>query len=120
MLKSILIIEPNFKLQQPYQLLSSDLFAVTRVTNQSQAAALLEKESFDLIMLSCSFSASKSLNLLTMLNQHQRKQITPLILVVDLSKRYSLVLGTTWAKQLSIVHSQTKQAELNTTLSRFL
>ena len=118
--KSILIIEPNSKLQQPYQLLSADLFEVKRVTNQSQAMALLEKESFDLFMLSCSFSATKSLNLLTMLNHYQRDKITPLIMVIDLSKRYSLVLGTTWAKQLGIINSDTKQAELNATLSRFL
>ncbi len=120
MTSQLLIVEPNRKLQQPFAAIDPKQWTVTRVANLAALELALGQQQFDVVMLSCSFSAQKSLAILQLLNQQQLKRAVALVLVVDLNQRYSLVLGTKWAKQIGILSSESTAAEVNTTLARFL
>lgn len=118
--KSILIVEPNSDLEKPYSFLDQKIFQITRVNNSLTASYELQKSSFDLVFLSCSFSNKKILNFLESLKLAGNTKIIPLILVVDLSQPYSIVPGLTWNNQLSLLSSISSDKELQTNLSKLL
>ncbi len=118
--KSILIVEPNSDLEKPYSFLDQKTFKVTRASNSLTASYELQKQNFDLVFLSCSFSNKKILNFLESLKLAGSNQIIPLILVVDLSQPYSIVPGLTWNNQLSLLNSISSDKELQIALSKLL
>lgn len=118
--KSILIVEPNLKQSKPYSLLDQKIFKLTKVTNVLAANAELQKENFDLVFLSCSFSNKKLLSFLESLKQASKSKIIPLILVVDLSQPYSIVPGISWDNKIGLLSSQSAEKELTANLARLL
>jgi len=118
--KSILIIEPNLKQSKPYSLLDQKIFKLTSVSNCLAANAELQKENFDLVFLSCSFSNKKLLSFLESLKQASKKEIIPLILVVDLGQPYSIVPGISWDNKIGLLSSQSSEKELAANLARLL
>jgi DNA-binding response OmpR family regulator len=118
--KSILIVEPNSDLEKPYFFLDQKIFQITRVSNSLTASYELQKQSFDLVFLSCSFSNKKILNFLESLKLAGNTKIIPLVLVVDLSQPYSIVPGLNWNNQLSLLSSISSDKELQTNLSKLL
>lgn len=116
---SILIVEPNQSLERPYAFLPKSA-KVTRQSNSVAAAALLQQQTFDLVFLSCSFSAKKLLHFLDELKAANKTGITPLALVVDLHKPFSLVPGLTWDKQLCLLSSASTARELELALAQLL
>lgn len=119
-LKSILIVEPNSDLEKPYSFLDQKKFQITRVNNSLTASYELQKQNFDLVFLSCSFSNKKILNFLESLKLAGNTRIIPLILVVDLSQPYSIVPGLTWNNQLSLLSSISSEKEMQISLSKLL
>ena len=118
--KSILIVEPNLDQKKPYSFLDLKTFKITRVNNSLDAAYELQKQSFDLVFLSCSFSNKKILNFLESLKEASSTKIIPLILVVDLSQPYSIVPGLNWNKQLSLLSSFSSEKELRAAIDQLL
>lgn len=118
-LPSILIVEPNQNLARPYSFLPAEA-QVTRLSNSLAAATLLKEQNFDLVFLSCSFSAKKLLHLLDELKAASKTAIMPLVFVVDLSKPFSIVPGLTWDKNLCLLSSSSTARELELALSRLL
>lgn len=118
--KSILIVEPNLDQKKPYSFIDPKTFKITRVNNSLDAAYELQKQSFDLVFLSCSFSNKKILNFLESLKEASSTKIIPLILVVDLNQPYSIVPGLTWNKQLSLLSSSSSEKELHAALDQLL
>lgn len=118
--KSILIVEPNLDQKKPYSFLDLKTFKITRINNSFDAAYELQKQNFDLVFLSCSFSNKKILNFLESLKEASSTKIIPLILVVDFSQPYSIVPGLTWNKQLGLLSSISSEKELRTALDQLL
>lgn len=118
--KSILIVEPNPHLDRPYSLLDSRAFQVARISNPLTAGFELQKQAFDLVLLSCSFSHKKLLHFLDSLKEADKTKIIPLILVVDFSKPYSLIPGLTWDGKLGLLSSLSGAKELNLQLAKLL
>jgi DNA-binding response OmpR family regulator len=116
---SILIVEPNLTLVRPYAFLPTKA-QVTRLSNSVAAAALLQEQSFDLVFLSCSFSSKKLLHFLDELKETSKAVITPLVLMVDLSKPFSIVPGLTWDKRLRLLSSSATARELELALTHLL
>ena len=117
---AILIVEPNVGLQRPYIFLDAKSFVATRVNDVFSASLELQKQSFNLIFLSCSFSNKKILNFLETVKQASKSQIIPLLLVVDLSQPYSIVPGLTWDQKIALLSSQTSKTELEAIVHRLL
>ena len=118
--KSILIIEPHLQQRKPYSLLDQKIFKLTMVSNCLVANAELQKENFDLVFLSCSFSNKKLLIFLESLKQASKNKIIPLILVVDLNQPYSIVPGISWDNKISLLSSQSSAKELVASLTKLL
>lgn len=117
--QSILIVEPNLQLVKPYSFLDKNVYEITRVNNIIDATAKLKKQNFTLVFLSCSFSNKKLINFLESLKEASRKEIIPLILLVDLNQAFSIVPGLNWNQQFALLSSNSSKKELTTTLSRF-
>ncbi len=115
-LNSVLIVEPNQNLVRPYSFLPPDS-VVTRLTNTVAASEFLRQSSVDLVLLSCSFSSKKLLHFLEDLKLASSERIVPLILVVDLTKPYSIVPGLTWDKKLGLLSSNSTVRELELQLA---
>lgn len=118
--KSILIVEPNLDLEKPYSFLDQKLFKVTRVSDVLTASDELQKQDFSLVFLSCSFSNKKLLNFFEALKLASKKQIMPLLLVVDLNQPYSIVPGLNWDQKIALLSSQSAEEELVNILRRLL
>ena len=118
--KSILIVEPNLNQEKPYSFLDPKTFKITRVNNSLDAAYELQKQSFVLVFLSCSFSNKKIINFLESLKEASNTKIIPLVLVVDLSQPYSIVPGLTWNNQLSLLSSLSSEKGLRAALDQLL
>jgi len=116
---SILIVEPNQNLARPYSFLPTEA-KVARLSNSIAAATLLKEQNFDLVFLSCSFSAKKLLHFLDELKAASKTAIVPLVFVVDLSKPFSIIPGLTWDKNLCLLSSNSTARELELALSRLL
>lgn len=117
---TILIVEPNLDLQKPYAFLDSKTFKITRVSSVLTASDELQKQDFSLVFLSCNFSNKKILNFLESLKLASKKQIIPLLLVVDLNQPYSIVPGLNWDQKIAVLSSQSAEEELATILHRLL
>lgn len=117
---SILIVEPNVDLEKPYIFLDPNTFQITKVSNTLTASEELQKQDFNLVFLSCSFSNKKILNFLEALKLASKKQILPLILVVDLNQSYSIVPGLKWDQKIAILSSASTTEELQSVLRRLL
>lgn len=118
--RSILIVEPNLDLEKPYAFLDPKVFMITRVSNVLAASDESQKQDFNLVFLSCSFSNKKILNFLESLKQISKKQVIPLLLVVDLNQPYSIVPGLTWDQKIAVLSSQSLEEELLAHLHRLL
>ncbi len=118
--KSILIIEPNSNLDQPYAFFDKKIFELTRCSNPNLAREYLGQKKFSLVCLSCSFSNKKMLNLLELIKDASQTSIIPIILVVDLQKPYSIVPGLTWNGQLAVLSSVSTNQDLQLQLSKLL
>ena len=119
-LSSILIIEPNLDLKKPYCFIDQKIFFISRVNNTLLAVEELQKQNFDLVFLSCSFSSKKFLNFLEFLKSSNQLKITPLVLVIDLNQAYSIVPGLSWNNQLVILNSLSSKKELQINLDKLL
>lgn len=117
---TILIVEPNLNLQKPYVFLDSKNFKITRVSDILIASNELQKQDFNLVFLSCSFSNKKMLNFLESVKLASKNQIIPLLLVVDLSQPYSIVPGLNWDQKIAMLSSQSSAEELATILHHLL
>ncbi len=117
---TILIVEPNLNLQKPYVFLDSKNFKITRVSEILIASNELQKQDFNLVFLSCSFSNKKMLNFLESVKLASKNQIIPLLLVVDLSQPYSIVPGLNWDQKIAMLSSQSSAEELATILHHLL
>ena len=117
---SILIIEPNSSLASPYQFLNQSSYQLNKVTTLELALNQLKNKLPNLIMLSTSFSASKTLYFLESLKNLCVKQLIPIALVVDLNQPVSQILGTRWADKLAILHSASGKQETLASVERLL
>jgi len=117
---AILIVEPNLNLQKPYVFLDSKNFKITRVSDILIASNELQKQDFNFVFLSCSFSNKKILNFLESVKLASKKQIIPLLLVVDLNQPYSIVPGLNWDQKIAVLSSQSFEEELTTILHHLL
>jgi len=117
---TILIVEPNLNLRKPYVFLDSKNFKITRVSDILIASNELQKQTFNLVFLSCSFSNKKILNFLESVKFASKKQIIPLLLVVDLNQPYSIVPGLNWDQKIAVLSSQSFEEELTTILHHLL
>lgn len=114
---TILIVEPNELLEFPYLFLEN-LGSVKRV--QTVGAALKEVvwNVPSLVFLSASIDPKKSLVLLDTLKDASRFSLIPLIVVVDLSKEISMVLGTSWGGKIAVIDVHILKKDLISTISR--
>lgn len=119
-LPTILIVEPNLDLTKPYAFLDAKNFKITRVNSVLTASDELQKQDFNLVLLSCSFSNKKILNFLESIKLASKKQIIPLLLVVDLNQPYSIVPGLNWDQKIAVLSSESLEEELATILRRLL
>ena len=117
---TILIVEPNLDLTKPYTFLDSKTFKITKVSSVLTASNELQKQDFSLVFLSCSFSNKKILNFLESLKLASKKQIIPLLLVVDLNQPYSIVPGLNWDQKIAVLSSESLEEELIAILRRLL
>lgn len=117
---TILIVEPNLDLTKPYAFLDPKTFKITRVSSVLTASDELQKQDFSLVFLSCSFSNKKILNFLESLKLVSKKQIIPLLLVVDLNQPYSIVPGLNWDQKIAVLSSESLEEELTAILRRLL
>ncbi len=102
-LTQTLIVEPNDKLESPYSFLTD--LSQKRVRTVKQAAEALSQEKFDLYIISASFSPEKQLLLLDAFKQNFKERVIPLLVVVDLSRPTSTVLGTHWSNKVALLAS---------------
>lgn len=106
---AILVLEPNQNLTIPYQFLTST-YQLTRLHDPLTLANELSRKQYQLVMLSCSFSSRKLLQLLETINQAHRDTLLPIVLVIDLHQPYSLVPGLNWANKVGLLSSQSDAA----------
>lgn len=107
-----LIIEPNSKLNHPYDYLSEKLI-LTKVQSVKQANLELIQQQFSCFILSTSFSPEKQLSLLNAFKFNFKEQIIPLLLVVDLTQPLSTIPGTLWGGRIAIItHTASKKLTL--------
>jgi len=102
----ILAIEPNSQLTSPYKFLQ-DKYQLTFARNVKQAITALSQDSFALFMLSASLNPDKQVLLLDAFKQQFKNQVIPLIVVVDLTRPISTVVGTQWSGKVEILHPLT-------------
>lgn len=114
---NILIIEPNSQLHSPYSLLSGKN-SVKRVTSIELGLKNMSLYSPDLAFISSSLSISKILTFLESLKNASHTRLIPLIFVIDLSYKLSIIPGTTWGNKLGILTSISSENELNSTIHR--
>lgn len=117
---SILIIEPNTNLASPYQFLNQNNYQLIKAASLELALNQLKDKLPNLIILSTSFSANKTLHFLESVKNLCTKQLIPLILVVDLNQPVSQILGTHWADKLAILHSASSKQETLASVERLL
>jgi response regulator RpfG family c-di-GMP phosphodiesterase len=104
-----LIVEPNSSLVQPYCYLQQKL-NITRVESVKTAMRALTQNSFNLFVLSASFSPEKTVTLLNAFKNKIKDQIIPLIFVVDLNQPLSTLPGTHWSGQLGLLTSDSSKS----------
>lgn len=107
-----LAVEPNPKIIHLYDYLAEKL-ELTKVQTVKQAHLQLAQNNFNCFILSTSFSPEKQLILLEAFKFNFKEQITPLLLVVDLTQPLSAVPGTLWGNKIAILsHTSSKKLTL--------
>ena len=114
-----LIIEPNESLNVPYSYLD-DTFQYDRCASVENGLQLLAQKHPDLVLVSASFSLSKTHRLLDALKNKSATSLIPVIVVVDLANKSSTVLGTTWGNKYGVTTSISTVKELNAILDRVM
>ncbi len=114
---TILIVEPNELLKTPYGHLSN-LGTVHRVPTVGAAIREIVWNVPAIVFLSASIDPKKSLVLLDTLKDASRYSLIPLIIVVDLTKEISTVLGTSWGGKIAVVDSYIPRKDLISIISR--
>ncbi|KUK79350.1 MAG: hypothetical protein XD95_0453 [Microgenomates bacterium 39_7] len=97
-----LIVEPNADLKYPYQFLSKK-YQLTRVKTVKEAIKTLSSYSFELFIISASFSPEKQVLLLDAFKNCFKDQVIPLVIIVDLSVPLSAIVGTKWSDKVCIL-----------------
>ncbi len=114
---TILIIEPNELLEFPYYYLNR-LGTVRRVPTVGAALKEAIWNVPQMVFLSASIDPKKVLVLLDTLKDASRYTLIPLIIVVDLSKEISQILGTSWGGKIAVIDSHIPKKDLISTISR--
>lgn len=113
------IIEPNKRLIKPYSYLP-DSYNVIRLQTIELALWELGGTKPDLVFLSASFSALKTVKFLEAFKNFCQSELMPLIMVIDFSHRLNFVPGTSWGNKIAVLDSLASPKELFSTLSRVL
>lgn len=114
---TILVIEPNELLEFPYLYLDQ-LGTVQRIPTIGQALKELVWNVPSMVFISASIDPKKVLILLDTLKDASRYTLIPVIIVVDLGKELSSVLGTSWGGKIAVVDSHVSKKDLISTISR--
>jgi len=114
---TILIIEPNELLEFPYIYLEQ-LGTVRRLSTIGEALKEVVWNTPTMVFLSASIEPKKVLVLLDTLKDASHYSLIPLIIVVDLSKEISSVLGTSWGGKIAVVDSHIPKKDLIATITR--
>jgi hypothetical protein len=114
---AILIVEPNELLESPYKYLD-DLGPVNRVPTIGAGMKEVIWNVPGMVFLSASIEPKKSLVFLDTLKDASRFSLIPLIIVIDLTKEISSVLGTSWGGKIAVVDAYIPQKDLISTISR--
>lgn len=116
-LDTILIVEPNELLKTPYTHLDN-LGTIHRVPTVGAAIKEIVWNVPAMVFLSASIDPKKSLVLLDTLKDASRYSLIPLIIVIDLTKEISMVLGTSWGGKIAVVDAYIPRKDLISTISR--
>jgi len=114
---TILIIEPNELLEFPYIYLEQ-LGTVRRLSTIGEALKEVVWNTPTMVFLSASIEPKKVLVLLDTLKDASHYSLIPLIIVVDLTKEISSVLGTSWGGKIAVVDSHIPKKDLIATITR--
>jgi DNA-binding response OmpR family regulator len=120
-LSSLLIIEPDTQLAEPYSFIAAP--QVVRVTTVQEALDQFNAQPWSVVSLSASLPPEEALRVfesLKALTETHGQPLTPVLVVVNTATRLSTVLGTTWGNKLGVVSSQVSKQELDSTLERIL
>lgn len=113
----ILVIEPNTKLETPYEYLHH-YGSITRVTTIEKGMKEIIRNIPSLVFISASIEPSDSYRVLDVLKDVSRYTIIPIIIVVDLNQEISFVLGTSWGGKIAIIDNYIPKRDLISTISR--
>lgn len=117
---SVLIVEPNKKLNVPYRYLSTQLFNTKSTPTIQLALSALSDSKPKLVFLSTSFSPQLQLQFLEALKNASTTELIPLILVIDLSRQLSTIPGTSWGGKVGLLHNHISKSELSAVLRRIM
>lgn len=106
---TILILEPKRALSLPYQHLQNK-YQLNRVQTIEAGLKQISKTTPQLIILSASYSASKTLYFLESLKNLSQQRLIPILILVDLNQPVSQILGTSWGEHLAILASNASQS----------
>lgn len=112
-----LVVAPEPELGQVYQVLSQE-YQLIHVRSIPLALKHLERRSFEIALLSASFSSSKLLAVLEALKVASHTRLIPVVIMVDLSQRINVVLGTQWGEKIGVLCSLSEKAEIQAVLER--
>ncbi len=114
---TFLVVEPNELLRTPYEHLSS-IGTIKRVPSIGSAIKEVVWNIPSIVFLSASINPKRSLIFLDTLKDASRCSLIPIIVVVDLSKEISFVLGTTWGGKIAVVDCFISKRDLVNTIAR--
>ena len=98
----VLVVEPNQALTTPYQFFPKE-YKLDRAKTIKQATDLLANNTYQLFSISSSFSAENQLILLNSFKHQFKKQVIPLLVVINLSQPISSVVGTNWSNKIAFL-----------------
>ena len=112
-----IIVEPNSLLQSPYNFMQS-AFTIDRHISIQNALHSIAHNQPAMVSVSASFSPQQCLHILTAVKNKSHNQLIPLLIVIDLSNKMSMVPGTTWGNKLGVITSISDINEYNSTIDR--
>ncbi len=116
----ILIVDPDSKLEQPYVWFEQVVpeSSVTHLPTIELALDKLPTVNPDIVCISASFSAAKTVQLLEAIKQATTTHIIPVCFVVNWQQRLSTIPGTTWGNKVGLLHTLSSADEVRSTLER--
>lgn len=114
---TILLADPHSSLIKPYSFLPSS-YAVTHCLSIPKAIEELSQQKPHLVIISTYYAPSQILTLLDAVKDASRSSLIPILIMVDLDKRISLVPGTRWGGKIGVMCSISSETEVLATLSR--